>query len=63
MAPRHAEKYLIAYGVMMTKPKEYVQSLTFEECAELDRQGIKIIGLEFDYDHSDRSWADINEIN
>ena len=39
-------------------PKEYLESLTEQEAAELDRQGIKIVGIEYDIDFNDRSWAE-----
>ena len=39
-------------------PKEYVKSLTEEEAAELDSQGIKIVGIAYYIDFSDQSWAE-----
>jgi len=39
-------------------PKDYLKSLTDEEAAELDRQGIKIIGIDYDIDFNDTSWAE-----
>ncbi len=34
-----------------------LEDYSMNELAELDRQGIKIIGTDFDYDEFDRSWA------
>jgi len=42
---------------MNKKAVDYLASLSDEECAELDKAGIKILGIEFEYDDNDRSWA------
>ena len=42
----------------LSTPLDYVASLTMNECAELDHQGIKIVGIEYDIDFNDRSWAE-----
>lgn len=35
-----------------------LSSFSKSECARLDRLGIKILGIRFDIDHNDRSWAE-----
>lgn len=34
-----------------------LKSFSMNECARLDAMKIKILGIEFDIDHNDRSWA------
>ena len=42
---------------MNQKAIDYLHSLSDEECAELDRQGVKILGVEYEYDFNDKSWG------
>ena len=39
-------------------PKEWLQIQSDEYLAYLDSQGIKIIGIDYDIDFTDTSWAE-----
>ena len=39
-------------------PREYLQTQSDEYLAYLDSQGIKILGIDYDIDFNETSWAD-----